>query len=98
MARLIEYKGMTELADGTGITGIDVFKNCLIYFHGDFCQPCKAVRSELDANEDDFNVIMVDVVRDITIANAFDIKSIPTLVRIVDGVKVKQTNNLKDIL
>jgi thioredoxin-like negative regulator of GroEL len=58
-------------------------KPTVIMFSGSWCQPCKIVTPILDSihdiHEDDFNLIKVDVDEEFEISQAFNIRSLPTI-------------------
>ncbi len=65
-------------------------KPTLVDFYAKWCGPCKMQHPEIDKVErnmgDKVNVLMIDVDEDVAIANAYGIRSIPTLMIFVDGM------------
>jgi thioredoxin 1 len=61
------------------------------YFTADWCGPCKKVRpivEELNRDQSDVKFQMIDVDSEGELTRKFEVKSIPTFIRIEDGKEV----------
>jgi thioredoxin 1 len=61
------------------------------YFTADWCGPCKKVRpivEELSRDQADVKFQIIDVDSEGELTRKFDVKSIPTFIRIEDGKEV----------
>ena len=61
------------------------------YFTADWCQPCKRTRpivEELNRDQSDVKFQMIDVDSEGELTIKFEVKSIPTFIRIEDGKEV----------
>jgi thioredoxin 1 len=68
---------------------VNADKMVLIDFYADWCGPCKALAPTLEAfaeeHKDTVKVVKINVDENISLAEAFNIRSIPMLVTMKDG-------------
>lgn len=63
------------------------------YFTADWCGPCKTVRpivEELNRDQSDVKFQIIDVDSEVELVRSFEVKSIPTFIRIENGKEVKR--------
>jgi thioredoxin 1 len=75
----------------------------VFYFTADWCGPCKKVRpivEELKRDQSDVKFQIIDVDSEKELTRKFEVKSIPTFIRIEDGKEVARVTgaqNKKDL-
>ncbi len=66
--------------------GVDVGKR-VYFFHAAHCGPCKAITPLVDQLQQEFpNLIKVDVVENMELAQTFGIAATPSFIAVCDGV------------
>ena len=68
----------------------------LVDFYAEWCGPCKMLTPVLESIEDKINVIKVDIDKFEDLTLDYRIMSVPTLVFIKDGEKVKELVGFRD--
>lgn len=70
----------------------------LVDFHAEWCGPCQMMAPTIDrlAGELESTFAKVDIDRHNELANAYGIRSVPTLILFVDGEPVQQLIGLQD--
>jgi thioredoxin 1 len=92
---MTESTGVTALSEATFGDEVERSKGpYLVDFWAEWCAPCLALKPVLEelSNElaETLRVGQVDIVAHPSLAEQFEIKSLPTLVVFVDGVPVKK--------
>jgi S1-C subfamily serine protease len=59
-----------------------------IYFGADYCQPCRSLRPSLSRLQRDYDVQRVDTSRDRATSQQYEIRTIPQIVFLDDGVEI----------
>ena len=59
-----------------------------IYFGADYCQPCRSLRPSLSRLQRDYDVQKIDTSRDRATTRQYEVRSIPQIVFVDDGVEI----------
>jgi thioredoxin 1 len=65
----------------------------ILYFTADWCNPCKKVRPIVEEiNKDSITkFLFIDIDTELSLAEDYDIRSIPTFILLEDGKEIKRT-------
>jgi thioredoxin-like negative regulator of GroEL len=65
----------------------------VLYFTADWCNPCKKVRPIVEEiNKDSITkFLFIDVDTELSLAEDYDVRSIPTFILLEDGKEIKRT-------
>jgi len=89
---------MTQLTDSTFQGKIDECKNLVIKLAATWCGPCKALSPLFveitDHYSEDLEAAVVDIDDNPEIVQFFEVKSVPTMLFIKDGVVVKKITGM----
>tara|TARA_B110000977_G_C10935735_1_gene438901 strand:- start:386 stop:667 length:282 start_codon:yes stop_codon:yes gene_type:complete len=72
----------------------------LVDFYADWCNPCKVQGKQLEQYQEEIpevKVIKIDIEVDHEMAQEFGVRSIPTLVYMVDGEVIDKATGLKRV-
>ena len=62
----------------------------VLKFYADWCGPCKMLSSTLEKVDSDISIREVDIDTEFDVAAKYNIRSVPTMVMLENGVEIKR--------
>jgi thioredoxin 1 len=83
------------------ITKLEEIKegNFLLYFTADWCNPCKILRpiiEDVSIQCNDIEILKIDMDASKNIAEKYNVRSIPTLMTIQDGIELQRKSGVSN--